>query len=222
MTDETAAPKTKSEPKEFFTWRSAGGVMGAATIVTTVSGTLSQAFGWLYPAWFPLLLAFLVVALGDGYLRRRHLRQWPRRAILWFANACLVYMTAIGATKAVTPSSGGDEDEKGTIEKAHARATAGSTESVDSPVKAEPGNGSDGPEAVARETRSGGSRRRPAGSAGVVDNGGTATKGTFSVPTHVGATADPSEDSPGSRAKRAPVPKVARRGFSRLGDVSFF
>jgi hypothetical protein len=104
--NQSKATNGTSQP-EPFTWHALSGVSGASMAVTMVCGTLSAAFDWQYPKWVPLALALLVVVVADVSIRRsRRAAEFknPRQWLLWVLNACLVFITAVGGTRLVTPA----------------------------------------------------------------------------------------------------------------------
>lgn len=99
----------KIEVDKFYSWSSTLTVAGMASMLWVVLGTVSSAFSWRYPGWFPLVLAFVFVLVGDLTQRASEAastnsaRSVLVRAPLWVVNSCLVYTTALGGAHAVQP-----------------------------------------------------------------------------------------------------------------------
>jgi hypothetical protein len=82
--------------------------------VSITTGALAQAFEWQYPSWFPLLVAVLIVVLVDIAVQTRtRKRGWftVDRPVLWLLNSCLVFVTAVGGTRLMTPQEEAGTDE---------------------------------------------------------------------------------------------------------------
>lgn len=99
----------KIEVDKFYSWSSTLTVAGMASMLWVVLGTVSSAFSWRYPGWFPLVLAFVFVIVGDLSQRASEtpathgVRGVLARVPLWLVNSCLVYTTALGGAHAVQP-----------------------------------------------------------------------------------------------------------------------
>lgn len=86
--------------RNFYTWGSFLSLSVAAGAVWTVAGTLSYAFTWSYPRYFPLILAAVFSVMGDFAANTGPNKKPLRvRVPLWFLNACLIFTTAIGGSE---------------------------------------------------------------------------------------------------------------------------
>lgn len=123
----------KLEVDKFYTWGSTLTVAGMASMLWVVLGTVSSAFSWRYPGWFPLLLAFVFVIVGD-FAQRTAAQAEPAasqlfaRVPLWAVNACLVYTTTLGGAHAVQepPQKQVEERVEQAVEQAQSAAPAAS------------------------------------------------------------------------------------------------
>ena len=96
-------------PTDFFTWTSLGTLSGLTGATVVVTNTAARALEWA-PKWFGLAVAG-VLCIGMALMRNGSLQDYALAVL----NACLVYLTAAGATSAgaaavATPKS------KGTLE----------------------------------------------------------------------------------------------------------
>jgi hypothetical protein len=89
-----------------FTLKSVGTLAGASTGLYLVLGTISSAFGWAYPRWFPLLTAFVLILLFDfvssAKWRKPALRDVLGRLLVIVLNSCLVFTSSMGGATALS------------------------------------------------------------------------------------------------------------------------
>jgi hypothetical protein len=120
-------------PTEMFTLKSVSTLAGASTGLYLVLGTISSAFGWAYPRWFPLLAAFVLVLLLDfissAHWRKPAVRSIVGRLLVIVLNSCLIFTSSMGGATAL--SSGG-------AEKSSTTTTGPSAESASSDRAPEP------------------------------------------------------------------------------------
>jgi hypothetical protein len=99
----SAAP---DQPRQFFTLQSIGSLAGASTGLYMVVGTISKATDWKFPAWFPLLVAVVLVICidlaGTNLWQGAKPREIPARILVLALNSCLVYSSAVGGALALT------------------------------------------------------------------------------------------------------------------------
>ena len=101
-------------PSDLFTWTSLGTLSGLTGATVVVTNTAARAFDWA-PKWLGLLVA-LVLCVGLAVMNSSAINGYA----LALLNACLVYLTAAGASSAgaaaVRPKSSGTlesiEDEQ--------------------------------------------------------------------------------------------------------------
>jgi hypothetical protein len=99
-------------PSDLFTWTSLGTLTGLTGATVVVTNTAARAFGWT-PKWFGLAVA-LVLCVGLAAVRTSSIEEY----VLAFLNACLVYLTAAGASSAGAaavspPNAGGALESSG-------------------------------------------------------------------------------------------------------------
>jgi hypothetical protein len=96
---------------EMFTLKSVSTLAGASTGLYVVLGTISAAFGWAYPRWFPLLGAFVLVFLLDflssPQWRRPAARAVVGRLLVVLLNSCLIFTSSMGGATALSPGEEG-------------------------------------------------------------------------------------------------------------------
>jgi hypothetical protein len=79
---------------DLFTWASLGTLSGLTGATVVVTNTAARAFDWS-PKWFGLLVA-TVLCFGIAIVNSTALSGYALAAL----NACLVYLTAAGASSA--------------------------------------------------------------------------------------------------------------------------
>lgn len=142
----------KLEVDKFYTWSSTLTVAGMASMLWVVLGTLSSAFSWRYPGWFPLLLALVLVVTGDlvqqssAKGKREKGPGWLARSPLWMVNACLVYTTTLGGAHAVLPSTQAQTEDRVNEAVVHASSDPAQAEPPPSAAPAPHGGPSAPPE----------------------------------------------------------------------------
>ena len=92
-------------PSDLFTWTSLGTLSGLTGATVVVTNTAARAFDWA-PKWLGLLVA-TVLCVGLAVMNSSAINGYA----LALLNACLVYLTAAGASSAgaaaISPKSGG-------------------------------------------------------------------------------------------------------------------
>jgi hypothetical protein len=92
-------------PSDLFTWTSLGTLSGLTGATVVVTNTAARAFDWA-PKWLGLLIA-TVLCVGLAVMNSSAIDGYA----LALLNACLVYLTAAGASAAgaaaVSPKPGG-------------------------------------------------------------------------------------------------------------------
>ena len=93
-------------PSDLFTWTSLGTLSGLTGATVVVTNTAARAFDWS-PKWFGLVVAG-ALCIGLAVMNNSAVNEY----VLALLNACLVYLTAAGASSAGAaavrpPSSGG-------------------------------------------------------------------------------------------------------------------
>lgn len=90
---------------DLFTWTSLGTLSGLTGATVVVTNTAARAFDWA-PKWLGLLIS-TILCIGLAIMNSTAIDGYP----LAFLNACLVYLTAAGASSAgaatLHPKSGG-------------------------------------------------------------------------------------------------------------------
>jgi hypothetical protein len=81
-------------PTDVFTWASLGTLSGLTGATVVVTNTAARALEWA-PKWFGLAVA-LVMCIGIAFMRSSAIADYA----LALLNACLVYLTAAGASSA--------------------------------------------------------------------------------------------------------------------------
>ena len=99
-------------PSDLFTWTSLGTLTGLTGATVVVTNTATRAFGWA-PKWLGLAVA-LALCLGLAIVKSGALEEY----VLALLNACLVYLTAAGASSAGAaavspPNAGGTPESAG-------------------------------------------------------------------------------------------------------------
>lgn len=92
-------------PSDLFTWASLGTLSGLTGATVVVTNTAARAFDWA-PKWLGLAVA-TVLCVGLAFMNSSAINGYA----LALLNACLVYLTAAGASSAgaaaVNPKSTG-------------------------------------------------------------------------------------------------------------------
>jgi hypothetical protein len=102
-----------SVSSDLFTWASLGTLTGLTGATVVITNAAARAFGWT-PKWFGLAVA-LVLCVGLAAANNRGIDEY----VLALLNACLVYLTAAGASSAgaaaidVPKASGAPESTDG-------------------------------------------------------------------------------------------------------------
>ncbi len=105
-------------PSDLFTWTSLGTLSGLTGATVVVTNTAARAFDWA-PKWLGLAIA-LILCLGLAIMNSSAINGYA----LALLNACLVYLTAAGASSAgaaaVRRKSGGTLESIDTDEQSSA------------------------------------------------------------------------------------------------------
>ncbi len=98
-------PPVAEIPSDLFTWTSLGTLSGLTGATVVVTNTAARAFDWA-PKWLGLLVS-TVLCVGLAVMNSSAINGYA----LALLNACLIYLTAAGASSAgaaaVRPKSGG-------------------------------------------------------------------------------------------------------------------
>jgi hypothetical protein len=108
-------PPVAEIPSDLFTWTSLGTLSGLTGATVVVTNTAARAFDWA-PKWLGLLVS-TVLCVGLAVMNSSAINGYA----LALLNACLIYLTAAGASSAgaaaVRPKSGGTLESLDTEER---------------------------------------------------------------------------------------------------------